>query len=95
VCASRSDLLCPSSNLLQLWLQQLLQEVLLLQDAKDQVPQDPLLQGSQELLQHGMLDRLCSNVRRSSCLRSCLRPDLCRSSCLLPLSCADEDDRVT
>ena len=98
LCAGcRSDLLCTSSDLLQQWLQQLLQEVLLLQDAKAPLPQDPLLQSSQELLQLG----LRSDLRRSSCLCSdlCrsgrLRTDLCCSGCLLPLNSADDDDRVT
>ena len=96
LCAGcRSDLLCTSSDLLQQWLQQLLQEVLLLQDAQAALPQDPLLQSSQELLQLGLLDGLCPNVCRSGRLRT----DLRCSSCLLPLSCADEvdddDERVT
>ena len=97
LCASvRSDLLCSGPDLLQHRLQQRLPQVALLQDAEDQVPQDPLLQGSQELLQHGLLDGLRPDVRRSGRLRTELCSDVCRSGCLLPLSCPDdEDDRVT
>ena len=101
LCASRSELLCSSSDLLQQRLQQRLWSVTLLQDAEVPLPQDPLLQGSQELLQHGLLDGLRPNLRRSCCLCSdvCrsgrLRTDLCRSGWLLPLNGADDDDRVT
>ena len=65
----RSDLLCSGYELLQ----QRLRSVALLQDAEVPLPQDPLLQGSQELLQHGLLDGLRPDVRR---------PGLCRSGCL-------------
>ena len=100
LCSSRSKLLCSSFGLRQQRLQQRLQQlppVALLPDAQDPLPQDPLLQGSQELLQLGLLDGLCPNVCRSGRLRT----DLRCSSCLLPLSCADEvdddddDERVT
>lgn len=79
-------------------LQQLLRSQALLQAAQDQVPEDPLLQGSQELLQHGLCSELCrsrclcSDLCRSGCLRSDLRcsgcrlcSELCRSGGLLPL----------
>lgn len=75
LCASRSELLCTGPDLLQHRLQHRLPQVALLQDAEVPLPQDPLLQGSQELLQHGLLDGLRPNLRRSGCLCS----DVCRS----------------
>ena len=93
----RSELLCTGCGLQQR-LQQRLRSVALLQDAEVPLPQDPLLQGSQELLQHGLLDGLRPDLRRSGWLcpsvrrSGRLRTDLCRSGWLLPLNCADDDD---
>ena len=89
----RSDLLRSGSDLLQHRLQQLLQEVALLQDAKVPLPEDlpaqaEPLQGSwlRQRLQQLRSDLRCSSRLCSKLLRSSrLWPDLCRSSCLLPV----------
>ena len=82
-CRLRSDLCRSSCDLLQHWLQQLLQEELLLQaaqalHAQDLLPESSLLQGSYKLLPQDLRSFVC----RSGCLCS----KLCRSCRLLQVS---------